>query len=80
MAQSDRLAEVASAESPAARSFKVKIGAAGNEGAPFGNYATGELKFRAAEDKLPLLGAKGCVAISRYDIDQDKTDYLVARK
>jgi len=28
MAQSDRLAEVASAESPAARSFKVKIGAA----------------------------------------------------
>ena len=75
MAQSGRLVEVASAESPAARNFKVKIGAAGNECAPFGNYTTGELKFRAAEHKLPLLGAKGCVAISRYYIDQDKTSY-----
>ncbi|HXY21781.1 MAG TPA: hypothetical protein VEI29_03795 [Burkholderiaceae bacterium] len=66
MAELDRLVEVVSADFAAARSFKVKIGAAANEeGAPFGNYTTGELKFRAGEHKLPLLDVKGWVAISR---------------
>lgn len=80
MTELDKLVDVLFAGFPDARSFKVKIGAAGSQGAPFGNYVADDLMFRAGEHNLPLLDAKGYLAISQYCIDKDETTFLVARK
>jgi len=52
----------------------------GDEGAPFGNDTTSDLKFRVGERNLQLLDAKGYVAISQTRIDKDETIYLGTKK